>query len=231
MVTKKRKGIFWVLFILMIIGGLALWQTLFTKPLFVLQTDSNVVALTFDDGPLPSRTPMLLELLKKHDVKATFFMIGERIEQYPEIASQVVAEGHLIGNHSYNHPRMTFRTPVFIRNQITRTDSLIKLAGQAEIRFFRPPYLKKFIVLPLVLSSMNKTMVTGNINPPAEYTVPCNPRLVVDQVMEQIVPGSIIYLHDGFIIGDPDAGSHEFVEAVELIILSLRKAGYTFVTL
>ncbi|MBE0646151.1 MAG: polysaccharide deacetylase family protein [Bacteroidales bacterium] len=230
-----------LLIFLLFFGGLAVWlvflfsrppnQALFTKPLYVLPGGEKVVVLTFDDGPLPYRTPLLLEMLKKHGIKATFFMMGERMSQYPDIARQVVAEGHLIGNHSWDHSRLTFRSPAFVRKQITMTDSLIRAAGQQEVRFFRPPYLKKFIVLPLVLNAMKKVMVTGNINPPAEYNVPCDPHLVADQVMEQVVPGSIIYLHDGYILGDPGNGSAEFIEAVEQIIVRLRDSGYSFVTL
>lgn len=242
MVTKPKKGtMVYVGIIFLIVGGLVFWlaflfssppnQALFIKPLYVMPVTGKVVALTFDDGPLPSRTTLLLDLLKKYDVKATFFMLGERIEKYPEIARRVVQEGHLIGNHSYDHSRLNFRFPAFIRNQIVRTDSLILLAGQHEIRFFRPPYLKKFIVLPLVLASMNKILVTGNINPPAEYEIPCNPELVASQVMEQLVPGSIIYLHDGYTLDDPDAGKQKFVDAVEQIIIRLRESGYSLVTL
>jgi peptidoglycan/xylan/chitin deacetylase (PgdA/CDA1 family) len=72
----------------------------------VIYTANNSVAITFDDGPNPKVTPLLLDILKEKDVKVTFFLIGARVEEYPEIVKRIVAEGHDIGNHSYTHKRL-----------------------------------------------------------------------------------------------------------------------------
>lgn len=198
----------------------------FLEPVYKLASESKVVALTFDDGPSAVRTLPLLDLLDSLQVKATFFMLGQKIEQHPAVAREVFERGHLIGNHSYDHPRMYFRSPAFLRDQIARTDKLIRELGQPEVIYFRPPYSGKFIILPLVLSSMGKVLVTGTYDPPAEYERPYDGQKVAGQIMENAQPGMIVYLHDGHA---RDAG--EFLKSVELTITGLRKNGYHFVTL
>lgn len=201
-------------------------RALFIAPLYQLNTQEKIMALTFDDGPSPARTPGLLKLLKEKGVKATFFMLGTNIEKYPNIAQQVYNEGHLLGNHSYNHPRLILKSPAFMKKQILKTDQLIQALGQNKVRYFRPPYSSKYIVLPLVLASLNKYLVTGTYDPPAEYASPYPAQKVAHQVVQQAKPGSIIYLHDGKQT-DPEA----FVNSVKLIIEQLRKKGYRFVRL
>lgn len=201
------------------------WKhALFLEPLYEIKTDRNVVVLTFDDGPSEGRTLPLLDLLEKHNVKGTFFMLGQQIEEYPDIARQVVERGHLVGNHSYDHPRMYLKSPQFIRGQIERTDSLIISLGQPDVHYFRPPFSAKFILLPLVLNSMDKYLVTGTYDPPAEYLTPYNGAVVAGEIVQNIRPGSIIYLHDG-----KSSDVEEFLKSVELTIRKLKERGYEFV--
>ena len=201
------------------------WQNaLFIDPLYKISTNEKMVALTFDDGPSEIRTPPLLELLNRYDVKATFFMLGENIEKFPDIAKSVYEQGHLIGNHSYNHPRLVFKSASFISEQIIKTDELIKSAGQKKTDFFRPPYSAKFIILPVVLKSLNKKLVTCTYDPPSEYVVPYNAAIVAEDVINNTKPGTIIYLHDG-----KDSDQEQFIKSVELIIIGLKKRGYKFV--
>ncbi len=203
------------------------WQNaLFIRPLYRLAGDEKVVALTFDDGPSEKRTPALLTMLEENNVKASFFMLGENIERYLDIARQVYEKGHLIGNHSYDHPRMIFKSFSFVRNQITKTDGLIKSAGQINIQYFQPPYSSKYIVLPLVLKAMDKTLVTGSFDPSSEYIRPFDSEKVAAEVIENAGPCAVIYLHDG-----KDSDAQEFVESVRLIITGLRSEGYRFVRL
>lgn len=201
-------------------------RALFIDPLYELPSDQKVVALTFDDGPSKQRTPPLLDLLREKQVKATFFMLGQNIERHPEIAKQVLKEGHLIGNHSYDHPRMILKSPAFLKDQIHRTDQLIHSLGKEEVQYFRPPYCYKYIVLPLLLSSMGKILVTGTYDPPSEYKTPYPAKAVAEEVISNVRPGAIIFLHDGK-GSDPEA----FVTSVELIIDGLRAKGYRFVRL
>lgn len=201
------------------------WKyALFISPMHTLSQSNNTIALTFDDGPSAERTPALLHLLQRYHVKATFFMLGENIEKHPDIARAVFQHGHLIGNHSYNHPRFIFTSPAFIRDQIVRTDRLIQATGQADVHYFRPPYSSKLIMLPWVLRSMQKVLVTGTYDPPAEYTSPLNPTKIANEVITHSQAGSIIYLHDG-----KSSDSATFIQSVELIIQGLYKKGFTFV--
>ncbi|MFK7926018.1 MAG: polysaccharide deacetylase family protein [Bacteroidia bacterium] len=201
------------------------WEnSLFVEPLYQLDTNEKVVALTFDDGPNAARTPPLLDLLAKHEVKATFFMLGQQIEREPAIAKSVFEAGHLIGNHTYDHPAMIFKSASFMRAQIERTDSLIQTFGQAETPYFRPPYSTKYVVLPWVLSRMDKILVTGTYDPPSEYRSPYPAQQVANEVLANIQNGSIIYLHDG-----KNSDVEAFLQSVELIIVALKAQGFRFV--
>jgi len=203
------------------------WQdAFFINPVYKIMTDEKVVALTFDDGPSETRTPALLDLLSKYNVKATFFMLGKNIEKYPDIAHAVYNQGHLIGNHSYNHPRLIFKSLSFVREQIKKTDLLIESLGQKDVIYFLPPYSSKYIILPLVLQSLNKELVTGTYDPPSEYNSPYNAKNVANEVIENTEPGSIIYLHDG-----KDSVKQQFIESAKLIIIGLKEKGYKFVRL
>ncbi|MBN2439915.1 MAG: polysaccharide deacetylase family protein, partial [Spirochaetales bacterium] len=203
------------------------WQNaLFINPIYKITTNEKIVTLTFDDGPSEIRTPALLDLLNKYDVKATFFMLGENIKKHPVIAHAVYEQGHLIGNHSYNHPRLILKSPSFVTEQIIKTDELIKSTGQKDVKYFRPPYSSKYIILPLVLRSLGKKLVTGTYDPPSEYVSPYNGEMVADEVIMNTKPGSIIYLHDGKI-----TDQEEFIKSIEMIIVELRNKGYKFVRL
>jgi peptidoglycan-N-acetylglucosamine deacetylase len=228
----NAKAITSLVLTILVIGASSLYyskawnRSFFLKPLHKLETNEKLIALTFDDGPSQKRTLPLLALLKKYNTKANFFMLGKKIESYPDIAMQVYEEGHLIGNHSYDHSRLMFKTPAFIDFQIVKTDSLIRALGQSRTLYFRPPYSSKFIFLPYILKQKNKILVTGTFDPPAEYKKPFLAEIVAKEVLNNVKPGSIIYLHDG-----KDQYPAEFVRAVELIILGLQSKGYKFVRL
>jgi peptidoglycan/xylan/chitin deacetylase (PgdA/CDA1 family) len=98
------------------------------------------IALTFDDGPNPEWTPRLLDILAKHDVKATFFMLGKFASVHSELVRRVAAEGHLIGDHSWSHPKLSYCPAQRIRDELKRTkDTLEQIVG-AKVKFFRPPF-------------------------------------------------------------------------------------------
>lgn len=193
-------------------------HALFMSPIHKIETEEKIVALTFDDGPSDVRTPALLEILSKYKIKATFFMLGINIEKYPNIAQSVFDHGHLIANHSYDHPRLLLKSRSFTKNQITKTDQLIQSLGQTSVKYFRPPYSSKYIILPLVLRSLGKKLVTGTYDPPSEYLIPYNAKNIANEVIENTQPGSIIYLHDG-----RNTDQKAFVESVELIINGLQE--------
>jgi len=98
------------------------------------------LALTFDDGPNRVWTPRLLDALEMHNVHATFFMLGGRAQAAPDLVRRIAAAGHLIGNHSWDHPNLARSSAIHIREELTRTrDTLQQLTGRA-VKFFRPPF-------------------------------------------------------------------------------------------
>ncbi|HUV69115.1 MAG TPA: polysaccharide deacetylase family protein [Terracidiphilus sp.] len=97
-------------------------------------------ALTFDDGPNPKWTPRLLDVLAKHNVKATFFMMGVRAQMQPALVQRVVAEGHLIGNHTWSHPNLAMTSARKVREELVRTSGTLELISGQKVEYFRPPF-------------------------------------------------------------------------------------------
>ena len=186
-----------------------------------IETNQKLVALTFDDGPTKN-VNQILPLLDKYNAKATFFLIGEEIEKHPEEAKKIVDAGHQIGNHTYSHNRMVFKTPSYIKEEIQKTDQLIQKAGYKGEIDFRPPNGKKLVGLPYYLNKHNRDTITWNIEPDSYYT---NASDKVNYVTENIKPGSIILMHPMY-----DETGNE-LQAIEGVLQELSNEGYTFVTI
>ncbi|MEH7335961.1 polysaccharide deacetylase family protein [Neobacillus drentensis] len=185
-----------------------------------VETNQKVVALTFDDGPTKN-VEQILPLLKKYNAKATFFLIGNEIEKTPEEAEKIVKAGYQVGNHTYSHNRMVFKSPSYIKEEIEKTDNLIREAGFKGEIDFRPPNGKKLFGLPFYLNKHNRDTITWNLEPDTYYTTASDK---VKYVEDRIKPGSIILMHPMY----DNTGSE--LEAIEGIIKSLTEKGYTFVT-
>ena len=102
--------------------------------------ESQHIALTFDDGPNPRTTPIILEELRKRKIKATFFLVGEKVEKHPELAKRIVEEGHDIGNHSYTHINLANLDKQGVKKEIEFTQGIIKKTTGKRPVLFRPPY-------------------------------------------------------------------------------------------
>ncbi|MXY27462.1 polysaccharide deacetylase family protein [Candidatus Poribacteria bacterium] len=200
----------------------------FGKNIVRLNTDERVVALTFDDGPNPPYTDRLLDILAEHNVKATFFMIGNRIEKYPETLQRAIAEGHQIGNHSYSHPVLGFCPPAYIQREIERTDDLLRQAGVTDELVIRAPILTRFLPVAWVLAKGNRAHISCNVWS-WDWTTQ-NPDKITETVLKKTKPGSIIVLHDGK-AENKDADRSGTVEATDQIITRLKQDGYRFVRL
>jgi peptidoglycan-N-acetylglucosamine deacetylase len=183
-----------------------------------IETPDNVVALTFDDGPHPRNTPRILDLLDKYDVKATFFMMGRNVERFPDVARQVIARGHEVGNHSYSHPKLVWMWPAAVRDEIDRTDRLLREAGVTGPIHFRPPHAAKFVVLPYVLRQTQRLSVLGDVD--VEEWKGHAADVMIAAALGQVRPGSIIGFHD--VLGA------ETAKAVDAVIPELQRRGYTF---
>lgn len=176
------------------------------------------MVLSFDDGPNPIATPLILTALRAQGVKATFFLIGERIERYPQLAARIVAEGHQVGNHSYSHPRMVLEHPRAYAREIDRTDRLIRSLGYRGTIDFRPPYGQKLVVLPWLLARRHKLSVLWSVDSRDWHDR--DPVTIAQRVERRVSPGSIVLLHD----------LPQTALALPEILAGLRRRGYSFRT-
>jgi chitin deacetylase len=189
-----------------------------------VETSEKVVALTFDDGPLPDTTLQLLDILKRNNARATFFQTGEHISAYPRLTRAVVASGNEIGNHSFSHTSMVFMSPKNIAKEIELTDELLRINGYDKKTVFRPPYGDKLLFLPYYLSRHDRTTIMWNINPDDAPPESLSSDKILTTVLSRIQPGSIIVLHPEY------KERVASLRAIEPIIQNLHRLGYTFVT-
>ena len=190
-----------------------------------VKTTQKVVAITFDDGPNPYYTPLLLEFFREYNVKATFYMIGQQIEAHGETAIAVHAAGHEIGNHTYSHPHL----PELGREQqlselVKAEELMVKITGSKPLTC-RPPYLEFDEPLITLMESLDYRIVSA-LNLETEDWRDPGPGLdrILNKTRDHIVPGSILLFHDGF--GDRS----QTMEAVEILVKEYTKQGYQFVT-
>lgn len=186
-----------------------------------IETHEKVVALTFDDGPTQN-TDAILTLLDTYNVKATFFLIGKDIEENPEEAKKIAEAGHQIGNHTYSHKRMVFKSQSFIKSEIEKTDALIASIGYTETPAVRPPHGKKLIGFPYYLNKHHRKTITWNLEPDTYYT---STEDKITYIKENIQPGSIILMHPMY-----DTTGKE-LQTIEKVLQTLIDDGYTFVTI
>jgi cellulose synthase/poly-beta-1,6-N-acetylglucosamine synthase-like glycosyltransferase/spore germination protein YaaH/peptidoglycan/xylan/chitin deacetylase (PgdA/CDA1 family) len=188
------------------------------------------VALTFDDGPDPEYTPRVLDLLWKEKVPATFFVVGSRVEAYPELVRRIYQEGHDLGNHTYSHVNMLTAGPLRTRLELNATQRLIETTTHHRTLFFRPPYdtdsrpETRAELLPLLRASEEGYVTVAAAIDPADWSQR-DPRRIVERCLRDGADGGVIVLHDAG--GDRSAT----VRALPLIIHALRARGCHFVPL
>lgn len=176
----------------------------------------GTVHLTFDDGPDPRWTPQVLEVLRRHGVPAVFFQVGQNVAAYPDLVAQVRSEGHLIGNHTWSHARLTDLRPRAIADQLDRTDAA--LGGR--VRCVRPPYGATDPRVAGLVDARGQRTVLWDVDP-ADWAKPGAER-IVRRVVTRVHDGSRILLHDGG--GDRS----QTVAALEQVITRLQAQGYRF---
>ncbi len=158
-------------------------------------TKENSIALTFDDGINPEFTPEVLELLKKHNAKATFFCIGKHIEKHPEIAKKIITDGHTIGNHTYNHSNnWGFLSSEKVENELKKTDKIIETATGKSTKLFRPPFGVTNPNIAKVIQKLDYKVIGWSIR--SLDTVIKNPERILKRITSKVKKGDIILLHD-----------------------------------
>jgi peptidoglycan/xylan/chitin deacetylase (PgdA/CDA1 family) len=187
-----------------------------------VETSRKAVALTFDDGPTPYAVDEILAALGP--TKATFFVTGFGLVDSPGVASRLIAAGHEIGNHTFHHDRLMLKSPSYIASEIESTDRLIRAAGWRGPILFRAPFCKKLVGLPWYLAQHDRIDVTWDIDPESDPEIDHHTDRIVDFVLANAQPGSIILLHPWY------HGREATRDAIAPIIAGLRARGYDFVT-
>jgi chitin deacetylase len=178
----------------------------------------KIVALTFDDGPWPKYTRQILALMKQHNIKATFFMVGQELSRRPDVGREVVAAGHVIGNHSWNHPSRT-RNAI---SQVKHTDSEIFKQLRIYTHLFRPPY--GIVTNGMAAQAKNEKHAVMLWSVDSEDWRRPSASTIARTVMREVYSGGIILMHDG------GGNRSHTVAALKIIIPALQKRGYKFVT-
>ena len=159
------------------------------------KTSKNYISITFDDGPNPDYTPKVLSLLKEHNAKATFFIIGKNAEKHPDLVREIIADGHTIGNHSFSHSNsFGFFSSEKIIADLKKSDSVLKEITGKEIKLFRPPF---GVTNPNIKKALKKTR---------HHSIGWSKRsldttnLSEEKILKRIIPnlrkGDIVLLHD-----------------------------------
>lgn len=204
-------------------------QPTFPSCLWTGSTQSPIIALTFDDGPHAHNTPHLLEVLKVHQVTASFFWLGVCVDRFPETARMVYQQGHWLGLHGYSHRAFPLLTPIELQQSLRKTQRAIAQALQIpeddvvqRVRDVRPP-LGVFTPKTLRdLRSWHYRPVMWSVVP-EDWVCP-GVEVVVKRVLQQVCNGSLIVLHDGYY------GGTEVGAIAAALIPALKRQGYQFVT-
>jgi chitin deacetylase len=187
-----------------------------------LTPEHKVIALTFDDGPWPKSTAQVLDILKQNQIKATFFLIGQNVKNYPTLVKREIAEGHVIGNHTWHH-WYQFLNPQAAAYEIDHTADLIYQVTGIKTNLFRPPggIMHNGVA---DYARNNKYAIVLWSSDSVDYSRPAVPKLI-NNVFRNAKPGGIILMHDG------GGNRSKTVQALPEIIANFRKQGYSFVTI
>lgn len=179
--------------------------------------ETKKIALTFDDGPHPKYTPMLLDGLKERNISAAFFLMGKNAEKYPDVVKRIEEEGHTIGNHSYSHVQLSEMKELEACKEMTKANQVIENITGKTPDYIRPPYGSWSHNLDCIT---NMIVVLWDVDP---LDWKCkNTGLIVKRVVSKVKEDDIILLHDSY---------KTTVEATFQIIDTLEKEGYEFVGL
>jgi len=188
---------------------------------------SKQIALTYDDGPNDPHTLRLMDVLARHNVRATFFLIGRYIQQRPDIVRDVVKAGHVVGNHTFTHPHLIVSSAIETRTQLEKCQqAVLEVTGESP-RLFRPPFGGRRPMTLRIVRSLCMEPVMWNVTswdwrtPPAEK--------IVQTCVRQMRGGDVILMHDGSHIA-MGADRSQTVIATDRLIERYKQEGFEFVT-
>jgi len=229
---------FWMKSVYIAAGGAAvatwagfhsMWPTsqVYGSAFVGLRPGSRLLALTYDDGPNDPYTGHLMEVLDRHGVKATFFLLGRLVEQRSDIARALAEAGHAIGNHSWDHPNLIFTSAVETRRQIERTQGAILDATGITPTLFRPPFGGRRPASLRIARALGLEPVMWNVS--CQDWKPISAEEIARRAERQIRGGDVILLHDGE-YHDIGVDRSRSIEATERILARYQGEGYEFVT-
>lgn len=186
---------------------------------WLVHTQRKLIALTFDDGPYPFYTPLLLHVLDRSHVHATFFCVGRSAQEFPDLMDRIIESGDDVGNHTFNHIKLSGLSATQIADQLIEADAILASFVGHRIDLFRPPHGRYDRRVIEVATAMGYRTILWSDSP--EDYKDISPTVEVERVMQQARPGAIVLLH---------SGQFRTIEALPVIIDRLRAQGYTFVT-
>lgn len=250
--TKRKRGpVFWTIMICVLLaaafglntvrieaGGIhnmfsrAYWEArlsgrdLYAPDQMVLKhgsRDHKEIALTIDDGPHPQSIGRILDILKREDVHATFFVVGIKVQESPQFVKRMIEDGNEVGNHTVHHPRLTTLKPDQMRAELEGCEQIVEKATGHRMTCMRPPGMQFNPDVLEVCKSLGYTTVNWT-NAAKDFVATNSAHVSVPElesrVMDHLENGSIILLHD----------APETADALEDLIGKLKKEGYRFVT-
>ena len=224
--TKMLLGLWLILLLASILAAVLPRNSFYGPVVSRLGSSDKIVALTFDDGPYPPYTEQLLAVLNKEQVPATFFMVGKNALQQPKLVQQVLAGGHDLGVHTYDHIDLLKLDRQQATYQVQQGKKVLETLAWREVKLIRPPHGFKD---PLVLSifAANKLQIVNWDVASKDWLNPA-PEIIAARTLKQVQNGSIILLHDGDSPYNklPRANT---ILAVQIIIRELKAQGYKFV--
>lgn len=210
-------GLAFLLFLVYMSLGVLFMQFNYFLPALT-RLNSEYCVLSFDDGPDPATTPLILDTLKKHNIAALFFVIGEKAEQHPDLVRNVQEDGHLLGNHSYAHHKfMSLQTRDTLRKDIGKAQEVLERITGRRTHLFRPPIGYTNPRFATVLREQSLLCVGWTLR--SYDSVYRDPEKLAGRLTSGIRPGMIVLLHDNLQVG---------AEALDKFIVESRKNGIKF---
>jgi peptidoglycan/xylan/chitin deacetylase (PgdA/CDA1 family) len=187
------------------------------------------VSLTFDDGPSVQFTEQVLDVLREHNVPATFFVCGKNVEDHPDLLRRIVAEGHEVGNHTYSHVYLFFKSRRLMAEEIDRTQGIIEKVAGFRPKIFRPPYGARWFGLIPTLLERRMHLILWSA---AGYDWKKDVQGITKATLRRLKPGAVILLHDGRETrATTEIDRSRTVLALPAIITGVRRQGYEFAPL